>query len=350
VKEMSETYKELIEREIGSKWFASNSIEKDGKTIPPMAQDNPRRIVLALVREIIGPFINRSEDPDETISIKIKGNRDVIEIPARKFKSKEKLLGIRLCKAFNTIDFDYEYNDIKNSEMLKNPNSALFGDTLVESGRGNQAMLPSRVLYSSSYSIRPRIDLTRKLTHNALSGQGTMWDRNEGENRKSLFETEYIIPGAVFPSFITLKDPTPELLYHFIMTLRETSYGAQTSITGSNVKNHIVAVLACGIEPPITSYTVSEHFSDRYKEINSSNVLKTVTDYIDEEFRKYAKETQSKFLDSSKTKEFVNSITSLDEKNVSDIYAKLREDSELLWNYSGFSKKEKTIKGKQGGT
>lgn len=347
---MSEIYKEMIDREVGSKWFASENIEIDGKIIPPMAQDNPRRIVLAIIREIIGPFINRSEDPDETISLKIGGNRDVIEIPARKFKSKEKLLGIRLCKAFNAIDFDYEYNDVKNSEMLRNPNSALFGDTLVESGRGNQAMLPSRVLYSSSYSIRPRIDLTRKLTHNALSGQGTMWDRNEGKHRQSLFETEYIVPGAVFPSFITLKDPTPELLYHFIMTLRETSYGAQTSITGSNVKNHIVAILACDVEPPITSYTVSEHFSDTYREINSTNVMRTVIDYIDGNFRKYAEETKSKFLDSNKTKDLINNMASLNERDVSDIYVRLKKDSELLWDYSGFAKKDENTKGKKGGT
>ena len=347
---MSEMYKELIDREIGSKWFASEGIEINGEIIPPMAQDNPRRIVLALVREIIGPFINRSEDPDETISLKIGEKRDVIEIPARKFKSKEKLLGIRLCKAFNAIDFDYEYNDVKNSEMLRNPNSALFGDTLVESGRGNQAMLPSRAFYSSSYSIRPRIDLTKKLTHNALSGQGTMWDRNERKHRQSLFETEYIVPGTVFPSFITLKDPTPELLYHFIMTLRETSYGAQTSITGSNVKNHVVALLACDVEPPITSYTVSEHFSDRYKEINSSNVVKMVIDYIEENFKKYAEETHSKFLNYSKTKELVDSMTSLNEKDIFDIYAKLKKDSELLWDYSGFAKKEENTRGKKGGT
>ena len=337
---MSEDFRERIWKYIGKEWFATEAMDLDGEVLSPLAQDMPRRLVVAILREAIGPIINRSEDPDETVSIKMPDGRDVIEIPARKFKSKEKLLGIRLCKAFSVIDPSYEYNDVKNGEMLRNPNSVLFGDTVVEAGRGNQAMFPSRVLYSSSYSIRKKIDITRKLTHNALSAQGTMWDRGTSRHRQSLFETEYIMPGSIFPSFITLKDPTPEMFLHFMMTLRETSYGAQTSITGSNVRNHVIAILACGVEPPISSYTVSEKVGLNLKNPSSEELYKTLNDHILTEFENYVRQNSGVLVAGNRMEELKSYIVSLKEEELSKIYKKLKEDSSSLWNYSGFGKKE----------
>ncbi|HHV41861.1 MAG TPA: hypothetical protein GXX72_03315, partial [Clostridiaceae bacterium] len=138
---------------IDEKWFTTESkMDENGKAIPPLAQNNPKRIIVAIVREVIGPFINRSDDPEETINIRMADGRKIIEIPARKMKSKEKLLGLRLARAFGTVPEGYEYNAIRSAEMLKNPNSIIFGDTVVDGNE--QAMLPARVSYSSSYSIR----------------------------------------------------------------------------------------------------------------------------------------------------------------------------------------------------
>lgn len=329
-------FREKIWEFLGQDSFANEKVDE----IPALAQDNPRRLVIAVIREVIAPFINRSEDPNETITMSMSNGREVIEVPARKFKSKEKLLGLRLCKAFNVVSPYYEYNDIKNKEILDNPNSVTFGDTIVEEGRDNQGMFPSRALYSSSYSIRDKVILTRKLTHNALSQQGTMWDRKEGF-RQSLFDTEYVLPGTVFPSFITLKDPTPEMLYHVIRTLDETSYGAQTSITGPNIKNHIIGILSCKIEPPISSYTISEEMGDMKDEISNERVFERAKSLIIEEMKDYAQKNGDALLSGDALSDMLNYFKSLSEDALEEVYKKLRDDSHDLWEYSGFSQTKK---------
>ncbi len=188
---------EIIERSVDPRWFTTEEKRSEkGEVIPPMAQNNAKRIVIGVVREVIAPLIDRSEDPEETINISLPDGRQVIEIPARKMKSKEKLLGLRMARAYGTVPAGYEYNAIRTTEMLRNPNRIVFGDSVVD---GDQAMFPARVRYSSSYSLRERSDLTQKLTHNALSEERTMWDRTEGKHRTSLFSTDYIKPGTFVP-------------------------------------------------------------------------------------------------------------------------------------------------------
>jgi len=320
----------------GLKWFATESKElENGTIIPKLAQNNPKRVVIALVREVIGPFINRSEDPEETIYVTLSDGRQVIEVPARKMKSKEKLLGLRMCRAFGVIDPGYEYNAIKNKEMLKNPNSVIFGDTVVES---DQAMLPARVRYSSSYSIRERTELTQKFTHNALSEMGTMWDREKGEHRTSLFSTEYVKPGTLFPSFIVLDNPTPEMLMHMLICLRETTYGAQTSITGPNMKNHIVAIMGCKNEPPVTSYTITESLSGE-KEVSLDLLRETMLN----ELKKYGGE----ILEGEALKSLVDKLREPGELVLDEAYRQLQREAEDIYIYAGFEKKNEKKKGRK---
>jgi CRISPR-associated protein Csc2 len=133
------------------------------------------------------------------------------------------------------------------------------GDTIVKGIDAGKSMIPSRVLYSHSYSIRDKFKITEILQHNQLGDFGTTID-SKGENKTGLFMTEYVKPGVFFPSFLTLQNPTAELLFHLLISLKASSYGAQTSITGSNIKNHIIGILGCKVEPPVTSYTIARDF------------------------------------------------------------------------------------------
>lgn len=321
---------EIVTSYVDPKWFTTEAKELGpGVTIPPLAQNNAKRLVIALVREVIGPFINRSEDPEETIFVTLQDERQVIEVPARKMKSKEKLLGLRMCRAFGVIDPGYEYNAIKTKEMLRNPNSVIFGDTVVET---DQAMLPARVRYSSSYSIRERTDLTQKFTHNALSENKTMWDRETGKHRTSLFSTEYVKPGTLFPSFLVLDNPTPEMFMHILTCLRETTYGAQTSITGPNMKNHIVGVMACQNEPPVSSYTITESSAD-LKEITVDTLSRKMVEAL--------KEYDGEILEGVKLDGLQKGLSELDETAQEEAYRQMKTDAEEVWNYAGFGKKEK---------
>ncbi len=308
---------------------ASPSAQKTkSESVPVFGQNNAKRLVIAVLREVIAPFIDRSEDPEETISIRVNG-REIIEVPARKMKSKEKLAGLRLCRAYGVVDASYEYNAVKTQAEIANPNSVLFGDSVVE--QSETAMLPSRVKYSSSYSIRERVKLTTKLTHNALSEQGTMWDREKKKNRTSLFSTEYILPGTLFPSFIVIDDPTPESLVHILMCLRETRYGAQTSITGPNIKNTIVGILGCQNEPPVTSYTITKN----HPELQESKDLRADVIKI---MMQDLSGTNGKLLSSKPLDDFLVEANKLDGNSMKAIYAKLKQDAVDLCKYAGFEK------------
>jgi len=161
-------------------------------------------IKIALLREVTGNLIIRNNYPDETNSFKIAANKDLVEIPARKLKSREKLLGIKICRNFDVIDEQLRYNSIKKSAQLANPNSILFGDSVTESG--DSVSLTSRAIYDWAYSIRDLDEITATLQHNALSEGGTMVDEEKGGLRQSLFQVQYIKPNTFFPHFITVEN------------------------------------------------------------------------------------------------------------------------------------------------
>ncbi len=251
---MSEIREKILE-EFGENAFISKGKEDPN---PLLMKNEAKRFVFVLIRETIGPFIVRSDVPEETITINIQG-RNVVEIPARKFKSREKMAGIRFLRLLKVMPENYIYNEVNSREELKNPTSILMGDTIVKGSDAGKSMIPSRLIYSHSYSIRDKYQITEVLQHNQLGDNGTTID-SEGNNKTGLFLTEYVKPGVFFPSFLVLQNPTPELFFHTIVSLQASSYGAQTAITGSNIKNHIVGILSCKNEPPVTSYTISRDF------------------------------------------------------------------------------------------
>lgn len=217
-------------------------------------------IKIAILREVTGNLIIRSNYPDETITFKASDNKDIIEIPARKLKSREKLLGLKICREFNVIDKDFRYNVIKKREQLGNPNSILFGDSVTES---NDAVgITSRAIYDWAYSIRDVNEITGTLQHNALSEGGTMWNEEEGKLRQSLFQVQYIKPGTLFPHFITVENVTPELFIHLVAcVLFENRYGAQSTTLSANIKNHILGFGLSKFEQPVNSYSISANWN-----------------------------------------------------------------------------------------
>ena len=232
-------------------------------------------IKIALLREVTGNLIIRSNYPDETITFKAGENKDIVEIPARKLKSREKLLGLKICREFNVINSEFRYNVIKNRNQLGNPNSILFGDSVTES---NDAVgITSRAIYDWAYSIRDVDEITGTLQHNALSEGGTMWNEEEGKLRQSLFQVQYIKPGTLFPHFITVENVIPELFIHLLSCiLFENRYGAQSTTLSSNMKNHILGFGLSKFEQPVNSYGISANW-DSSVPVTFGNVKESIT-------------------------------------------------------------------------
>ena len=230
--------------------------------VKDLKQNQLGHIKLAILRQTTGNLIIRSNYADETITFNVDGNRDVVEIPARKLKSKEKLLGLKICREFNVIDPTLRYNVIKDSKQLANPNSILFGDSVTESG--DAVSLSSRVIYDWAYTIRDVNVLTDTLQHNALSEGGTMFNEEEGKLRQSLFQVQYIKPGTFFPHFITLENVSPELFLHLLFcTLEQNRYGAQSTTTGANMNNILIGIGYGNFESPLNSYLISKNWKDQ---------------------------------------------------------------------------------------
>ena len=270
---------------IDKKWFVSD-----------LKENRIGHIKIALIREVINPLIIRSTDMEATITLVTADGRELVEIPPRKLKSREKLLGLMLCREFGVVNEDVRYNVFEGAEMLNNPNSALFGDTSTKSG--DTAGLTSRAIYDWAYSLRDVKDITEKLQHNALSEAGTMIDEATGEMRQSLYSTEYILPGAFFPHFITVDNITPELFIHLLScVLNQHRYGAQTTTNANNMINHLVAIGFADFEKPINSYTISKGWNER-PEKDTAPTLETVKSFICSEMKKnYTDEGLIKNLD-----------------------------------------------------
>lgn len=219
-------------------------------------------IKIALLRETTGNLIIRNNYPDETTTFRISDKKDAVEIPARKLKSKEKLLGLKICREMGVVDESVRYNVIAKPEQLANPNSVLFGDSVTV--QNDSAALPSRVIYDWAYSLRDVSDITATLQHNALDEGGTMRDGTTGELRQSLYSVQYVKPGTLFPHFITFENVTPELFLHAVAcVLFEKRYGAQsTTLTANNMNNRLLGIGFAKFEQPVNSFILSRDWKN----------------------------------------------------------------------------------------
>lgn len=290
------------------------------------------QIKLAFVRETINPLIIRSTDSEATITLVRVDGRELVEIPPRKLKSREKLLGLMICREFDAVDESVRYNLFDGAKQLNNPNSIVFGDTSTKSG--DTAGLVSRAIYDWAYSLRDVKDITDKLQHNALSEAGTMIDETTGEMRQSLFSTEYVLPSTFFPHFITVDNITPELFLHLLFcVLHQRRYGAQTTTNANNINNHLIAIGYSDFEKPINSFTISKNWDETNAKsddkTNNLVTLSSVTNFVQERMTDFykknlvASETNKKISDFTK---WVEDFWEDDEKTeLKQIYASAKE-------------------------
>jgi len=277
-------------------------------------------IKIAILREVTGNLIIRSNYPDETITFKSSEKKDIVEIPARKLKSKEKLLGLKICREFNVVDESFRYNVIKKKEHLGNPNSILFGDSVTED---DAVGITSRAIYDWAYSIRDVSEITGTLQHNALSEGGTMWNEEEGKLRQSLFQVQYIKPRTFFPHFITVENVTPELFIHLLSCiLFESRYGAQTTTLSSNIKNHILGFGLAKFEQPVNSFSISANWKEG-TEVNFENVKTAIDNAMSVAYGKKNYKLADKIV------EYINSLWANDnKKELTELYEKAKKECE----------------------
>jgi CRISPR-associated protein Csc2 len=141
------------------------------------------------------------------------------------------------------------------NEMNQNSvESVLFG-----SAAGDKKISQrSRVYYNSAYSLRAATPAVQQNTQTA-AGDTVRQDADEGQGT---WTPDFVKPGTLFPSIVTLDSATPEEVMFVLATIaRTTRYGKSTS-RGGNVKNRILDIVTAHHDGPanleLTQLTVAE--------------------------------------------------------------------------------------------
>lgn len=129
------------------------------------------------------------------------------------------------------------------NEMNQNSvESVLFG-----SAAGDQSISQrSRVYYNSAYSIR---SADAALQQNTQTAAGDELRENADEGQGT-WTPDFVKPGTLFPSVVTVDSATPEEVMFVLATLsRTTRYGKSTS-RGGNVRNHLLGIWTGSADGP----------------------------------------------------------------------------------------------------
>ncbi len=328
---------EKIENLVPKTNFITESIKVNDEDRPPLAQRDTRRIIIYLKRTTIGPFINRQDNEGDTIRARV-ANVDHIRVPARKWKSIEKVRAMQICRESGTISSNYLYNEVVDTDLLANPMSVIFGDS--SSASGDAAGIPSLAIYEQGLSIQSVSKATERITHNALSEAGTMMNIGEkkGQFRQSLFDTLYIREGTVFLQSITLEAPTVESLAFILMSLDATRYGAGKQVLGNNMRNEVIGILATRNEPPVTPYTVLTELG------KDEDVEKAISIYLNQ-----VKAWNGHFVEGSKV-ENLRAELRQDDKSKDEIMKKLDAEAKAYHAFVyGSKEKKRRGRSKKGG-
>jgi CRISPR-associated protein Csc2 len=129
------------------------------------------------------------------------------------------------------------------NEMKQNtPESVLFGSAAGEEGISQR----SRVYYNTAYTLRDATVILRQNVQNA-PGDETRNDSSEGQGT---WTPDFVQPGALFPSVVTLDSAVPEeVLFTMAAIARTTRYGAGET-RGGNVTNHFLGAYAGSNDSP----------------------------------------------------------------------------------------------------
>lgn len=172
----------------------------------------------------------------------------------------------------NLLSDNDECNDdhMHPNDMQQNSvESVLFGSAAGSVGISQR----SRVYYNSSYSLRGA-DVTVQQNVQNASGDEVRVDAEEGQGT---WTPDFVKPGTLFPSVITLDSATPEEVLYVMATLaRTTRYGANES-RGGNVHNHLLNVYTGRQDGPanleVTRLAAAHLNGDGYSEADLKKII-----------------------------------------------------------------------------
>jgi CRISPR-associated protein Csc2 len=205
---------------------------------------------LLLLREVTSParFTTDGETANTTNILIGDPEEETYPIRAvdlfyRKQPGAERRTAKKLQRDLLSDDDDCADDHMHPNQMKQNtPESVLFG-----SAAGDEAISQrSRVYYNTAYTLRDANVVLRQNVQNAPGDE----TRNESSEGQGTWTPDFVQPGALFPSVVTLDSAVPEeVLFTMAAIARTNRYGAGET-RGGNVTNHFLGAYAGSNDSP----------------------------------------------------------------------------------------------------
>ncbi|MCK5725761.1 MAG: type I-D CRISPR-associated protein Cas7/Csc2 [Thiotrichaceae bacterium] len=234
----------------------SAGTKKDSYIHPQLK--NLGAVSLVLIREAIAPVVFRNSE-EEITDIDIQKLNDVyVRAVPNKFKYPERGRGLQILRALGVGGRFPQNKTVIGAKQ--NPSEAFDLNTLVfgDSAMKGKVVLPVRaaVNYSDGLSLLPKDQCVDESFHISAMEDGTLFDAEEKKNSSNLFTRHFIKPNTLMLQVLSTRGKVlPEMgLKHLLLSVGIAgSYGGQTSVTGSNIRTHVVGLYADKFEKAISS-------------------------------------------------------------------------------------------------
>ncbi len=213
-------------------------------------------ISLVLIREAVAPVVFRNAEQEIT-DIEWLDDLYVRAVP-NKFKYIERGRGLQILRAMGVGGKLPQNKTVlykgQTPSAAFDLNTVVFGDSANQENR----VLPVRaaVNYSDALSLKPKDQCVDETFHNRAMEDGTLFDAEDKKNSDNLFTRHFIKPGTLMVQVLSTRGQVlPEIgLKHLLLSVGMAgSYGGQTSVTGINIRTHVVGMYAGKFEQAMTS-------------------------------------------------------------------------------------------------
>jgi hypothetical protein len=220
-------------------------------------------VSIVLIREAIAPVVFRNSE-EEITDIEINKLADVyVRAVPNKFKYTERGCGLQILRALG-VGGRLPQNKTVISKGQKpsdafDLNTLVFGDSAMYLNKSkSKVVLPVRaaVNYSDGLSLLPKHHCVDESFHISAMEDGTLFDAEEKKNSTNLFTRHFIKPNTLMLQVLSTRGKMlPEIgLKHLLLSVGMVgSYGGQTSVTGSNIRTHVVGLYADKFEHALSS-------------------------------------------------------------------------------------------------
>jgi len=235
----------------------TTTVQMDGKKeyIQPSLK-NAANLSIVLIREAIAPVIFRNAE-EEITDIDINGQSHVRGVP-NKFKYPEKGRGLQVLRALGVGGKHSQNKTVllkgEKPSQAYDLNTLVFGDSVVQDGR--VLSVKAAVNYSDALSIERKELCVDSSFHNAAAEDGSLFDSEVKKNSNSLFTRHFIRPNTLMVQVISTRGKLLPMigLDHLLLSIGVAgAYGGQTSVTGTNIKTHVVGIYGGTYESALCS-------------------------------------------------------------------------------------------------